>query len=114
MENTHYKSDLYPDALHLFKKKKITNMDKIRELLAYDNPGNNEAIDDALFRLKGYRKSTGLRSLIIGAVLLPIGIVVTSFVWDKGGIIDMAIIGALLGGGIGLLIQGAKEYITMK
>ncbi|WP_029903360.1 hypothetical protein [Prevotella sp. 10(H)] len=114
MEDIHYKADLYPEALNLFKAKKITSLDKIRELLSINYPGNTAAIEDAMQRLRGYRKSRGIRYMIIGAVLTPVGIVVTSLLWNKGGIIDMAIIGALLGGGIGLLIQGAKEYFTMK
>ncbi len=105
MDNTHYKGDLYPDALHLFKKKRITNMNKIREFLSQEYPDNLVAIDDALERLKSYRKSMGLRYLIIGATLIFIGIAARPFI-EEGGIIGSALRGASGGGGLVLLIQG--------
>ena len=114
MESQKYQKDLYPEALKMFKAR-ITKMEKIRELLRQQNPDSSEdAIDDAMTRLKGYRFSTAKRSLLIEAVLTPLGILAVIFLMGKGGIIEMALIGALLGGGIGLLIQGAKEYSAMK
>jgi len=94
-------------------KSRITDMDKIRELLSFQNPNSStEAVEDAMDRLKGYRKSEGIKSLIFGVVLLPIGVLAAIAL--KGGIIVMALIGALIGGGIGLIAKGIFEYFKMK
>lgn len=113
MEEHNYEIDLYPEALRLFKSR-VTNLNKIRELLEMKSPNNSEAVETAIVKLKAYRKSAGLRSLLIGIVLLPVGIFAAMFLMNRGGLIEMALIGALIGGGIGLLGKGAAEYIKMK
>jgi len=104
--------DLFKEAVKLFKSR-ITDMNKIQELLTQQNPeANSEAIEDAMVRLKAYRKSEGFKSIIIGAILLAGGVL--AFLTITGGIIVMALMGALLGGGIGMLAKGVMEYTKMK
>jgi len=99
---------LFREAVKLFKAR-ITDMDKIRELLAHQNPdADSEAIDEAMVQLKAYRKSEGFKFIIIGTILLAGGIL--AYLMLTGGIIIMALIGALIGGGIGGLAKGIMEY----
>lgn len=100
--------DLAPEAIKMFKAK-ITDMNKIRELLVQQNPdASNESIEDALVKLKAYRKSEGFKFIIIGIIMLAAGVL--AYIMFTGGIIIMALIGALIGGGIGGLAKGIMEY----
>ncbi|MBB4036491.1 hypothetical protein GGR21_002393 [Dysgonomonas hofstadii] len=100
--------DLFQEAVKLFKAR-ITDMNKIRELLTQQNPdATSGAIEEAMVRLKAYRKSEGFKFIIIGAILLAGGIL--AYLMFTGGIIIMALIGALIGGGIGGLAKGIMEY----
>ena len=106
--------DLYQEAFKLYKKSKITNLDKIRELLTQQSAGNSAAVEDAILRLRQYRKKEGLKMLIIGVVLSIAAVAFGSYLWHGGGIIDMAILGGLIGGGLGALVKGIAEYFKMK
>lgn len=104
--------DLFKEAVKLFKAR-VTDMNKIQELLVQQNPeASGQAIEDAMTRLKTYRKSEGFKSIIIGAILFAGGVL--AFLTITGGIIVMALMGALLGGGIGMLAKGIMEYTKMK
>lgn len=108
MENQTFQTDLSQDAISIYKAK-ITDMNRIREMLEERNPeASEQSIDNAMVKLKAYRKSEGFKLLIIGAILLFAGIL--AFLMFSGGIIIMALIGALIGGGLGGLIKGFMEY----
>ena len=106
--------DLYPEALRLYKSK-VGDMNRIRIHLSDSELKNSkEEIDDALQRLIIYRKKSSLRSIIISLILLSFGLIGIYCLKDRAGLIDLVIIGAIIGGGIGLLSKGIAEYIRVK
>lgn len=108
------RANLYQEALKLYKKSKITNLNKIKELLSQQFPGDSVAVENAILQLKQYRKKEGLKLLIIGIILSIAAAAFGSFLWHGGGIIDMAILGGLIGGGLGALVKGVVEYFKMR